>query len=416
MEARPGPSSNAADGESAVVGRGGHPLRVLRVVTRLNVGGPARQIVALEPAMARRGVRSLLVSGTVNDDEADLADLLQYTPVRRLPRLQREPSPPRDLVALADLWRIVMRFRPDVVHTHMAKAGTLGRAAAILGRVPVRVHTFHGHTLEGYFTEKGRRRVVRTERELARFSSALVAVSHSVADDLLRAGVGRREQFHVMSPGLDLEPFLRIAGREGGVRERFGIPPEAPVVGFSARLVPVKAVDVFLKALEVVLAELPAAHAVIAGDGPEGERITAAQTSAVGDRIHWVGWFADMAAFYADVDLVALSSVNEGTPISLIEAAAAGRPVVATAVGGVPEVVIDGETGELVPTGDHAALAASLLRLARDPALRASMGEAARARSGRYSAETLADETLALYGDLLRARRSGPARGPKGEK
>ena len=306
-----------------------------------------------------------------------------------------------------------MRYRPDVVHTHMAKAGTLGRAAAVLARVPVRVHTFHGHTLEGYFTEQGRRRVVRTERELARFSSALVAVSRSVADDLLRAGVGRPDQYRVMSPGLDLGPFLRICGpgrlhSESASASRTAL----RVVGFSARLVPVKAVDVFLAALEVVLTELPEAHAVIAGDGPEGERITAAQSSAAGERIHWVGWLADMAAFYADVDLVALSSVNEGTPISLIEAAAAGRPVVATAVGGVPEVVVDGETGDLVAVGRPSrALAASHpSALARDPALRASMGAAARARSARYSAETLADETLSLYRELLAEAPNGVGR------
>jgi glycosyltransferase involved in cell wall biosynthesis len=414
VEARPGPVSSAGD-DAPAVGHGGRPLRVLRIVTRLNVGGPARQILALEPAMARRRVRSLLVSGTVNEDEADLADLLHYPDVRRVPRLQREPSPPRDLAALADLWLIVVRYRPDVVHTHMAKAGTLGRAAALLARVPVRVHTFHGHTLEGYFTEKGKRRVVRTERQLARFSSALVAVSRSVADDLLGAGVGRPDQYRVMSPGLDLGPFLRIAGPDGSVRARLGIPDGAPVIGFSARLVPVKAVNVFLAALEVVLTELPEAHAVIAGDGPEGERITAAQSSAAGERIHWMGWLADMAAFYADVDVVALSSVNEGTPISLIEAAAAGRPVVATAVGGVPEVVIDGETGALVASGDHRALAARILGLARDPARRASMGAAARARSARYSAETLADESLSLYRELIRKRRTGPADGTRGE-
>jgi glycosyltransferase involved in cell wall biosynthesis len=257
----------------------------------------------------------------------------------------------------------------------------------------VRVHTFHGHTLEGYFTQKGRRRVVRTERGLARFSSALVAVSRSVADDLLRAGVGRPDQYRVMSPGLDLRPFLRIAGPDGSIRKRLGIPDGAPLVGFSARLVPVKAVDVFLAALDVVLTELPEAHAVIAGDGPEGERITAAQSSAAGERIHWVGWLADMGAFYSDVDVVALSSVNEGTPISLIEAAAAGRPVVATAVGGVPEVVVDGETGDLVAPGD------------------------VRALSGCYSAETLADETLSLYRALLRKGRTGPAgRDDGGEK
>jgi glycosyltransferase involved in cell wall biosynthesis len=403
--------SSAGDDAPGAAARHGRPLRVLRIVTRLNVGGPARQILALEPAMARRGVRSLLVSGTVNEDEADLAELLHYEDVRRLPRLQREPSPPRDLAALADLWRIVVRYRPDVVHTHMAKAGTLGRAAAVLARAPVRVHTFHGHTLEGYFTERGRRRVVRTEGALARVSSALVAVSRSVADDLLRAGIGRPHQYRVLSPGLDLGPFLGIEGRDGSIRKRLGIPDEAPVIGFSARLVPVKAVDVFLAALDVVLTELPEAHAVIAGDGPEGGRITAAQSSVAGERIHRAGWLADMAAFYADVDVVALSSVNEGTPISLIEAAAAGRPVVATAVGGVPEVVADGETGDLVAPGDPPALAAAILRLIRDPGLRAAMGAAARARSGRYSAETLADETLSLYRELLRNRGKGPTVG-----
>jgi len=378
------------------------PVRVLRIVTRLNVGGPSRQILALEPALARRGVDGLLVAGVCDDTEADLGDLLDYEAVSRIRSLRREPSLPGDAGSLALLARTIRRFRPDVVHTHMAKAGAIGRVAALLTRVPIRVHTYHGHTLEGYFSPAARTRVVLIERQLARMSSALVAVSRRVADDLAREGIGRRSQFRVLSPGLDLTPFTKRMPA-GVLRRDLCIAPTDPVVGFVARLVPVKSVDLMLQSMRTLLERVPNAHLVIAGDGPDMALVRAARRDLpeVGPRIHAIGWVADMARFYAEMDVVVLTSKNEGTPISLIEAGAAGVPVVATDVGGVPEVVEDERTGLLVPPGDSHAITHALLRLVGSPRLRAALGMEARRRSDRFSADRLADETLALYRQLL---------------
>jgi len=382
-------------------------LRVMRIVTRLNVGGPARQILGLEPALTRRGVHEVLVAGVCDASEADLAELLGYTAVRRIDSLGRAPSPSADARAFATLARAIGRFRPHVVHTHMAKAGALGRAAALVRRVPVRVHTYHGHTLHGYFSAGDRARMVFAERRLAAVSSALVAVSRRVAEDLQGAGVGRPDQYRILSPGLDLAPFT--AGEPGGaLRRRLRIGSTDPVIGFVARLVPVKRVDVLLESVATVLDRVPTAHLVIAGDGPDMAlvREARARRADLADRIHPVGWIHDMARFYADVDLVVLTSENEGTPISLIEAGAAGLPVVASRVGGVPEVVDDGRTGLLVPSGDSVAFAAAVVRLIEAPQLRARLGSEARRRSDRYSSERLADETLALYRELLDRRRA----------
>src|SRR2546423_6966458 len=197
-------------------------LRVLRVVTRLNVGGPARQILALQPKLARRGVSNLLVSGSVEEGEADLAELNGFDDVVRLPGLTRSMTPAGDLAALVSLVRIVRRFRPDVVHTHMAKAGAIGRTAAALCRTPVRVHTYHGHTLHGYFSTRKTKRVVAVERFLAGRSSALVAVSDAVAADLIEAGIGDRARFRVIPPGLDLAEFLAVHDGPSVARADFG--------------------------------------------------------------------------------------------------------------------------------------------------------------------------------------------------
>jgi glycosyltransferase involved in cell wall biosynthesis len=380
-------------------------LRVLRVVTRLNVGGPARQILALQPQMARRGVSSLLVAGSVEDGEADLAELAGFHEVLRLPQLTRSVTPTGDLAAVAKLVRVVRRFRPHVIHTHMAKAGAIGRVAAMLCRTPVRVHTYHGHTMQGYFSPRRTGHVVAAERFLARTSSALVAVSDSVAADLMAAGIGDPASFHVIPPGLDLAEFLAIGPRTDDSMRDLDLRPGEVVIGFAARLVPVKAVDVFLEAARRVLRSAPHASVLIAGDGPDMERVRQAQSDPeVGDRIRTAGWVNPMTRFYSSVDLVALSSRNEGTPISLIEAAAAGKPVIATRVGGVAAVVRQGETGLLVPRENPAALAEGMLSLVLSPAIRSRMGRAGRSHALRFSADRLAGDLLDLYRSLLPGR------------
>jgi glycosyltransferase involved in cell wall biosynthesis len=370
-------------------------LRVLHVVTRMNVGGPARHVLALTAALRRIGHQTLIAFGTPEPGEGELEPVGE--PSVRIAALRRPIDPAADQRAITELTRLMTRFRPDVVHTHMAKAGALGRSAAHRVRDPVTVHTFHGHVLEGYFASPSNAAFMAAERRLARRTDALVAVSAATRDDLLALGIGRPERWHVVPLALDLEPFLRSRIRPAEARRSLGLPAAVPLVGTVGRLVPIKNHVLFLEAARRVLEEIPAATFAIAGDG-ELRPMLEAEAEPLGDRVRFLGWVRDLQALYGSLDLVALTSLNEGTPVALIEAAAAGRPVVATDVGGVSEVVREG--GYLVPSGDGRAIADAIEGLLLDPALRNRLGEAGRATAERHAADRVAAELAGLY-DVL---------------
>ncbi|HET6794528.1 MAG TPA: glycosyltransferase [Acidimicrobiales bacterium] len=369
------------------------------MITRLNIGGPARQALFLTRAMAPR-YATTLVAGTPDDVEGELVD--PAVAVTRV-RLVRQVSPAADAAALAQVAGVVRRRRPVIVHTHMAKAGTVGRLAARAVRPrPLTVHTFHGHVLDGYFRPAVARVFVATERALARLSDLLIAVSDEVRDALLELGIGEPHQYRVVPLGLQLSEHLAVAGPSGVLRPKLGLPASAPVVGVVGRLAPVKNVDLLLEAV----ARVGDCQLVVMGDGPERARLEQlAAGLGLSGRVHFTGWWHDIPAAMADMDVVALSSVNEGTPVSLIEAAACARPVVATAVGGVPSVVADGRSGVLVPSGDVEALARGIESLLGDAGRAAAMGEWARRNvAPRYSATRLLSDMTAVYDELVDRR------------
>lgn len=382
----------------------GVPL-VAHVLTRPNLGGVARAVVDLALRLPPRFLVRV-IAGTAPPEEGEIDPL--GVPIERVP-LVRPPRPAHDLVVLARLRSALSGSA--VVHTHMAKAGALGRlAAASLRPRPAIVHTYHGHVLEGYFGRVASRAFLATERSLARVSDALVAVSDEVRDDLLALGIGRPEQWHVIPLGVDLgrfEAVLAEAERKapGALRERAGLGAslEGPVLGgVLGRLVPVKDHATLLRAL----AALDGAHDVhlaVLGEGElKGELKALAARLGVAGRVHFVGWWDDIAGAMADLDFVVSSSTKEGTPMALIEAAAAARAVVATDVGGVRSVVEDGRTGLLVAPGDPAALAGAIGELARDPRRRASLGAAARLRvAERFGMDRFVEAHAALYASLL---------------
>jgi glycosyltransferase involved in cell wall biosynthesis len=371
--------------------------RVVRLITRLNVGGPARQALLLSRELNAE-FPTTLIAGRAPPEEGALAD--EAVPVRPAP-LVRPVRPALDLRALWSVRRTLAAVRPAIVHTHMAKAGAVGRAAArsLGGGRPRTVHTFHGHVLEGYFSPRVQSAFIAAERRLARWTDVLVAVSSEVRDELLDLGIGRTGSFRVIPLGLELDPFLAIDGPSGVLRSRAGIPAGAPVVGAIGRLVPIKAIDVLIDAM----AEVPDAHLVLVGDGEERGALAArAVDVGVAERVHFTGWFVDVAAALADCDVVALSSRNEGTPVALIEALAAGRPVVATHVGGVAAVVVPGETGLLVPPGDAGALATAIRTLLVDRALAERLATAGRARAAaEFGADRLVRDVRLLYRELV---------------
>jgi glycosyltransferase involved in cell wall biosynthesis len=388
------------------------PIRVLRVFSRLNVGGPSVHVILLTAGLAERGYTTRLVVGREAPWEGNCLDLAaeRGVAVEMLEGLGREIRPLDDLRAFVGLLRIIRQFRPHVLHTHASKAGLLGRVAAVLGRVPVVVHTYHGHVLRGYF---GRLRTLAfrgAERVLAAASDAVVAVSDSVRDDLLRLGVAPAAKVRVVPLGLDLEPLSRGLPR-GSLRGESGASEDAPLVGIVGRLAPIKDVGVFLEAAAIVRRTRPAVRFAVVGDGEERASLEElARRLALDGVVHFHGWRRDMRPVYGDLDVVVNASRNEGTPVALLEALAAARPVVATEVGGTPDVLSRGSHGVLVPPADPSALAAGILATLSGP-------EEAheRARRGQahvlehYAAARLVRDVDALYRGLLKVPGRGVA-------
>jgi glycosyltransferase involved in cell wall biosynthesis len=379
-------------------------VRVLRLFSRLNVGGPSVHVILLTAGLEDRGYETRLVIGQESPREGNLFDLAARKGVAciAMPGLGREVRPWRDLRALIGLYRMMRRFRPQIVHTHTAKAGMLGRLAARAARVPVIVHTFHGHVLRGYFGPLTTAFYRAVERRLGASSDVLVAVSDAVKSDLVALGVAPAAKIRVIPLGLDLEPLAAALPR-GSLRREAGVPDGAPLVGIVGRLAPIKDVGTFLRAAAAVRATTPGVHFAVVGDGEERARLEAERTRlGVDDCVFFHGWRRDMAAVYGDLDVVVNCSRNEGTPVALIEALAAGRPVVATRVGGTPDLLGDGRRGVLVAPGDAAALAAGIV-----DALRRSDPLLARVREGQayalahHSSRRLIDDVDALYRELL---------------
>jgi glycosyltransferase involved in cell wall biosynthesis len=389
---------------------------VLRVIARLNVGGPALHVAYLTSGLAERGYDTTLVAGTIARGEESMAFVADAhnVHVETLSELHREISPIRDLRAIVRLAQLIRRERPTILHTHTAKAGAVGRIAALLAggaRPPIVVHTFHGHVLRGYFgriTTFGFRTL---ERWLARTTTSLVAVSPEVRDDLVALHVAPAAKFTVVRLGIDLS--LRVDNDDAQRREtrrQMGLREDAFVVGWVGRMTAVKRTDFVVRALEKLVADGVDAYVVLVGDGPDREGLERyAHELGVIKRCLFLGYQEDVARFYDAIDVLVLPSINEGTPVSVIESLAASRPAVATRVGGVPDVVRDGVDGLLVDRDDVDALAARLAELARDAPRRTAMGEAGRARVlERYAVDRLVDDIDRLYRTLLTERGLNP--------
>ncbi|MEA2198041.1 MAG: hypothetical protein QOJ25_2092 [Solirubrobacteraceae bacterium] len=390
----------------------GDTVRIVRIIARLNIGGPAIQAISLTRLLEPRGYRTRLVRGRESADEGNMDYLARDLGVvpTLVAGMRRDPGR-GDAAALRQLIAILRRDRPHIVHTHAAKGGTLGRTAALLAaprRRPVLVHTFHGHSLTGYFSGTKAGFFTTVERWLARHTDALVAVSPEVRDDLVRLGVAGPDRFVVIPLGFDLDRFVSDTGRDerrASLRAEWGIDAGAEVITLVARLVPIKRVDRFLRVARL-LAERPRAVFVIVGDGELRAELTAsAEARALGERLRWPGFRRDVPDVCFASDVVMLTSDNEGTPVSLIEAQAAAVPVVGTDVGGVRSAVRDGETGILAPPEDEHGLAAAVTAILDDPQLATRMGAAGRRHAATsYAIERLVDDHDRLYRKLLANR------------
>jgi glycosyltransferase involved in cell wall biosynthesis len=386
-------------------------VKILRVIARLNMGGPALHVAYLTEGLTKRGYDTTLVSGSLARGEDSMAFVADAHGVEivRIDELGREISPLRDLLATIRLARLIRKERPQILHTHTAKAGTVGRVAALLAgsrKPPIIVHTFHGHVLRGYFGPVRTLLFRLLERWLAAGTTALVAVSPQVRDDLVALGIAPRERFVVIRLGIELDE--RVAPGQNGrgeSRRYLGIPGDRFTVGWIGRMTAVKRTDDVLVAFKRLRDDGVDAVLCMVGDGPDRVQLEqrAHELGLARDTV-FLGYQEDVAPFYAAFDALVLPSGNEGTPVSVIEALAAELPVVATRVGGVPDVVQDGEDGFLVEAGATDDLADRLARLARDPELRARMGKHGRERVlPRYAVERLVEDVDELYRSLLSA-------------
>ena len=282
----------------------------------------------------------------------------------------------------------------------MAKAGTLGRLAASAAQPrPRLVHTYHGHVLKGYFSSPATRVFLSIERRLAERTDALVAVSSEMRDELLELGVGRPEQYRVIPVGIDLGRHSLVEAPSGKLRALIGVDGGRPLVGIVGRLAPVKDHETLLQAI----AKVPDVDLAIVGDGDLRERLQQRSVElGLAGRVHFTGWLMDVPELMSDLDLIVLTSRNEGTPVSLIEALACGRPVVATDVGGVRSVVTDGVSGTLIHERTPEAIAAAISESLGDMARSLRLAEAGRKDVlNRFSAQRVVSDIEALYQDLL---------------
>jgi glycosyltransferase involved in cell wall biosynthesis len=382
------------------------PRRVLRVITRMNVGGPSLQVTGLMQDLNPDRFEQRLLVGYCADDEQDYLALqdLDLGEIR-VPGLGRAVRTRDDARAFRRLVSELRAFRPDIVHTHMTKAGVLGRVAAVLARLrprPLLVHTFHGHLLGGYFRPTTTRGIVLVERSLARRTDRLVAVGSRVRDDLIQAGIGRPDQYLVVAPGISITSQLTRAD----ARAALGVDCDRPIVVYVGRLTGIKRPDRLVAVAARVLNRVSGALFIIAGDG-DLLADTKDRARTLGDSVRFLGVRADVAELLTAADVILLTSDSEGTPVSLIEAAMVGRPAVTTNVGSAGEVVLDGRTGYVVGP-DVDALADGVVRLLTQPDLRQRMGSEARGHAvGRFSRARLVADTAGLYEDLVASRSAG---------
>ena len=369
-------------------------IKVLQIIARMNVGGPAVIVADLMRGLDPTRFDQVLITGYCDVNEADyLETVATDVKATRVGGLGRSISPMADLRAFFSLVALIRRERPDVVHTHTAKAGVLGRLATILsGSKAIRIHTFHGHLLHGYFAGWKVRLVIAIEKFLATKTDVLIAVGNQVKDDLLAVEIGKPNQYRVFFPGLPAPAEIDPQD----ARKKLGLDAETLYCTFVGRLTQIKRPDRLLDVAAACVARELDLHFLIAG---EGELFESSKARAEREQlpITFLGWRSDIDQLFAASDMAILTSDNEGIPLTLIQAAFAGIPIVATKVGSIADIVVDGETGFLTST-QAGAMASALSALVTDEELRFELGSLGKAHAQRFFSleKSLADHS-SLY-------------------
>ncbi|MFA7159255.1 MAG: glycosyltransferase family 4 protein [Kiritimatiellia bacterium] len=387
--------------------------KIIHVITRFDKGGSAENTFLTVCGMDRERYEVVLIRGLAlesamdepraravesNLDEARRAGVRIIT----LPGLVRNVHPVKDLSAFFGLLRIFREERPAIVHTHTSKAGILGRWAARLAGVPLIVHTPHGHVFWGYFGRLKTSLFVMLEKITAAVTDRIIALTAQEKEDHLRLRIAPARKFEIIHSGVALGDFINPEVDPAGMRKELGIPPGAFVAGTAGRLTPVKGHKYLIAAAQKALLTMPGMIFVFLGDGELLAELKAqADKAGIRDNIMFLGWRQDVAGVMSAFDVFVLPSLNEGMGKVLVEAMAMGKPIVASSVGGIPDLVIHGENGLLVPCADAGAIAGALETLRGDPAQRKKMGDRGRVMAADYGVESMVRKIDRLYGVLL---------------
>lgn len=378
-------------------------VRVAHIITRLCKGGAQENTFHTVRLHNSERFEADLICGPTYGKEGSIEDAVHAAGVAilRQPQLLRRPAPLSDLLTLRRLTRTLRTGRYDVVHTHTSKAGFLGRIAAARAGVPVVVHTPHGNIFDGYFHPAITRLYVWMERHAARRTDAIIELTPGGITAHLDEHIGHREQYRVIFSGIDVAPYERAIARRNETRAALGIQPNQILVGGVGRLEPIKGFPYFVEAAKRAAVSAPELTFVLAGTGAQ-EALLRQAARPLGDRFRLLGLREDIPDLMAAYDVLVVPSLNEGMGRVLLEAGAAATPVVATRVGGIPDVVDDGETGLLVAPRDVEAMAEAIVELARAPERRHLMGDTARAKVvPQYSLEEMVRRIEALYEEFL---------------
>jgi glycosyltransferase involved in cell wall biosynthesis len=371
-------------------------VKVMQIIARMNVGGPAVIVAELMRGLDKSAFDQILVTGYCDENEADYLDTVA-TDIKatRIAGLGRSVSLLADLKAFFGLVSLIRKFKPDVIHTHTAKAGVLGRLASLLaGRGAVRVHTFHGHLLHGYFSTALTKLVILIEKFFAARTSVLIAIGSKVRDDLVAAGIGRAEKYRVFFPGLPAPKAIAKATAQSAL----GISADTLYITFVGRLTQIKRPDRLLDVAAECKVRGLDLRFLVAG---EGELFEGSKSRCQREQLNvtFFGWRNDIDQIFAASDIAILTSDNEGIPLTLIQAAQAGLPIVATSVGSISDIVINESTGYLTQVSAPV-MADAIEKLVRDAQLRKMMGEAGKARATQYFS---LDRMIKDHSDLYRS-------------
>ena len=376
-------------------------IKILRIQSRICIGGPAVHTEMLSRHLPGDRYESVVIGGAVDAHESCRADDLKRkgVDVRILDDMKRSLAVLRDLKSIYKIYKIIMREKPDIVETHTAKAGATGRIAAFLAGVPVIIHTFHGHVFDGYFGPLVTQAILLIEKVLARITTQIVVLSEKQRRDIaLKYRIAPEKKVKLIPLGFELDRFLSLH-KNGHLKKELGVSGDAKLIAIIGRIVPIKNHEMILRVIKKLNAGSMDVHLAVVGDGELRSTIEKAGNS---EHIHYLGWRSDLEYIYSGIDLLVLTSLNEGTPLAIIEAMASGVPVVSTAVGGVPDIVIDGENGYTCDANDDEEMCKKIESILTNTELNSTFVSNARKRViERYMYQRLIGDMDELYRNVL---------------